>query len=68
MAGRAPPADFTLDSARACLEHTFNLTAESVAEKPDPFFTKSGSTAVVCMVLPDRWVGGWVRFGPGGGR
>lgn len=41
--------------AKMCLEHTFSKTAEVVlASECD--LHKSGSTAVVCMVLPDRVV------------
>jgi hypothetical protein len=47
-------ADVTFDSAQDCLGRAFGRAAEEVAAS-DCFFRDSGSTAVVCMVLPDRY-------------
>lgn len=53
-------ADFTHDSAQACLEQTFSHAATSVQASPD-FFIKSGCTAVLALILPGRWVGSFLH-------
>ncbi len=53
----------TLEAARSCLEQVFKRVADSVAAAYElraaaSEMSDSGSTAVVCMVLQDRWANG----------
>lgn len=49
--------EFDLDAARSCLEQSFMAAAQTVEAAGGCDMSRSGSTAVVCMVLPDRWAG-----------